>query len=51
VDSGAARMRLVTLGERTGDLVEVLSGIAADEKVVQMPPASLTDGAKVEVLP
>jgi membrane fusion protein, multidrug efflux system len=33
VEGGAARMRLVTLGARSGDDVEVLSGLTAGEKV------------------
>jgi membrane fusion protein (multidrug efflux system) len=49
VEGGSARSRLVTLGERAGDSVEVLSGINAGEIVVTAPPANLIDGAKVEV--
>jgi hypothetical protein len=31
--------------------VEVLAGLAADERVVLAPPAGLRDGQPVEVLP
>jgi len=47
VEEGAAHTRLVTLGAKG----EVLSGLAAGEKVVVPVPASLNDGAKVEVRP
>jgi RND family efflux transporter MFP subunit len=49
VDGKRANARLVTLGERLGDWVELLSGAAAGESVVQTPPSTLTDGATVEV--
>ncbi|MCX6637376.1 MAG: efflux RND transporter periplasmic adaptor subunit [Acidobacteria bacterium] len=48
---GYARGRLVTLGQRTGDRVEVLSGLAAGEAVIYPRPAGLADGARVEVRP
>jgi RND family efflux transporter MFP subunit len=48
---GYARGRLVTLGQRTGDRVEVLSGLAAGEAVIHPRPAGLADGARVEVRP
>jgi len=49
VEDGSAHSRLVTLGGRLGDFVEVLSGVNAGESVVTSPPAALSDGAKVEV--
>jgi RND family efflux transporter MFP subunit len=49
VDGGVARSRLVTLGGRHGDAVEALSGLRAGEKVVAPLPATLFDGASVEV--
>lgn len=48
---GYARARLVTLGARAGDRVEVLSGLAAGERVIFPAPAGLADGARVEVRP
>lgn len=48
---GYARGRLVTLGQRAGDRVEVLSGLAAGEAVIYPRPAGLADGARVEVRP
>jgi RND family efflux transporter MFP subunit len=48
---GFARGRLVTLGGRVGDRVEVLSGLTAGEMVVFPRPAGLADGARVEVRP
>jgi RND family efflux transporter MFP subunit len=50
-EGGHARARFVTLGQRAGDKVEVLSGLEAGEKVVFPVPAGLADGAAVEVRP
>ena len=49
VEDGVARSRLVTTGKRADDSIEVLSGIAEGEKVVSPVPATLADGARVEV--
>jgi RND family efflux transporter MFP subunit len=49
VEAGVARTRLITTGVRAKDAVEVLSGLSAGEKVIAPVPASLEDGAKVEV--
>ena len=49
VEDGVAHTRLVTTGRRTGDAVEVLSGLNAGEKVVLPLPVGLQDGARVEV--
>jgi RND family efflux transporter MFP subunit len=49
VEDGAAHTRLITVGSRIGDTVEVLSGLEAGEKVVAPAPAALADGARVEV--
>jgi multidrug efflux pump subunit AcrA (membrane-fusion protein) len=48
VEQGRARLRLVTVGQRTPDFAEMLSGIDAGEKVVVTPPATLRDGDSVE---
>jgi multidrug efflux pump subunit AcrA (membrane-fusion protein) len=50
-EGGAARLRLVTLGARQGERVEVLSGLAAGERVAAPVPAGLADGARVEAAP
>jgi RND family efflux transporter MFP subunit len=49
VDNGTARTRLVTIGRRSQDLVEVLSGLNPGEPVVSPIPSGLADGARVEV--
>jgi RND family efflux transporter MFP subunit len=48
---GYARGRLVTLGGRVGDRVEVLTGLTAGEMVIFPKPAGLADGVRVEVRP
>jgi len=50
-DEGYARTRLITVGQKSGDKVEVLSGLSAGEKVVCPLPPNLTDGARVEARP
>jgi RND family efflux transporter MFP subunit len=49
IDSGIARTRLITTGQRQPDLVEVLSGLSEGEKLVYPLPSGLADGAAVEV--
>ncbi len=49
VEDGRARSRLVALGERRGDRVEVLTGLAAGETIVSPAPPALADGRRVEV--
>jgi len=52
VEAGRARFRMVQLaGSTTGEQVEVLSGLRAGERVVLTPPATLGEGAAVEVTP
>jgi len=46
-----ARARLVTLGQRSREQVEVLSGLNAGDRVIHPLPAGLADGARVEVRP
>jgi RND family efflux transporter MFP subunit len=48
-DNGVARTRLVTVGQKVKDRVEVLSGLTAGEKVILPVPRGLPDGARVEV--
>lgn len=50
-DAGYAHTRLITVGQKSGDKVEVLSGLSAGEKVVYPLPPALADGARVEARP
>lgn len=50
-DNGTARTRLVTLGQRDKERVEVLSGLNGGETVIFPIPRGLSDGAHVEVRP
>jgi membrane fusion protein, multidrug efflux system len=50
-DGGKAQSRMVTIGRRQGEQVEVLSGLSAGEKVIFPIPANLAEGAPVEVRP
>ena len=52
VDENVASFRLIQLAPAAaGDAVEVLSGLTPGERVVLDPPATLTEGAAVEVQP
>jgi len=51
IEDGCARTRLVTVGQRTRNAIEVLSGLSPGEKLVSPVPAHLMDGARVEVRP
>jgi RND family efflux transporter MFP subunit len=46
--SPTARLRWVRAGERRGDDVEILSGLAEGERYVVDPPAGLVDGTPLE---
>jgi RND family efflux transporter MFP subunit len=50
VKDGAAEERIVTLGERVGDLVELTSGAAAGDVVALEPKGRLGDGTPVKPL-
>ncbi len=50
-ENGIARTRLITTGPKNGEQVEVLSGVAAGDRVIFPLPRNLADGAKVEVRP
>jgi multidrug efflux pump subunit AcrA (membrane-fusion protein) len=41
--------RIVTLGDRFDDEIEITSGLTAGDLVAADPKGRLTDGAKVEV--
>lgn len=47
-EGGYAHTRLVTIGQKSGDQVEVLSGLSAGEKAICPLPPGLADGARVE---
>lgn len=49
VDGEQARLRWIRTGHAADGRVEILSGLRAGERYVLDPPASLTDGAAVEV--
>src|SRR5205823_669249 len=48
-ESGVARARIVTPGERFGDRIELLSGISGPEPLIAPVPSGLNDGARIEV--
>jgi multidrug efflux pump subunit AcrA (membrane-fusion protein) len=48
-ESGFARARLITTGRRTGNRVEVISGLTPGERIVYPLPPGLQDGARIEV--
>ena len=50
-DGGLARTRLITTGQKNKEWIEVLSGLAAGEKIIFPVPRDLADGAAVEVRP
>ncbi len=49
VEDGRARTRLVTVGARSKDAVEILSGLSAGEPLVAVIPSGLQDGSRLEV--
>ena len=52
VESGnVARLRLLKLGNISGNQVEVLSGLRSAESYVLAPVPELKDGVRVEVVP
>ncbi|MCL2724444.1 MAG: efflux RND transporter periplasmic adaptor subunit [Polyangiaceae bacterium] len=51
VDSGHAKIRMITRGEEVGPWTEVLSGLSKDEHVVAPAAPDLRDGVPVEVRP
>jgi RND family efflux transporter MFP subunit len=48
-ENGVAHTRLITEGQKLNDRTEVLSGLAAGERVIFPVPQGLSDGARVEV--
>ena len=47
IEENMARVRVVAIGVRNSDRVQVLDGLADGEAVVLHPPDTLTDGARV----
>jgi RND family efflux transporter MFP subunit len=45
--NGVARTRIVTLGSRSGDAYEVLSGLSPGELIITPVPTSLRDGMEI----
>lgn len=48
--TGTARMRVVEPGRTTGELIEVVSGLAPQEKLIVAGREGLTDGMRVRVM-
>jgi len=48
-ENGVAHTRLITVGQKSNDRVEVLSGLTAGENVISPVPPGLSDGAAVEI--
>lgn len=51
VEGERVSARTVTIGAIEGDQVEVVSGLAANERVILAPPVEMKDGDTVEVSP
>jgi RND family efflux transporter MFP subunit len=47
---GVAHLVPVTMGQDDGRTVQIITGLTADDKVIQDPPDSLIEGEKVHVL-
>jgi len=48
---GQVLLKQVTIGRDYGSDIEIVQGLAADDKVILSPPDSLTDGVNVRVAP
>lgn len=48
LDAGRARLRPVTIGGRNGSHAWIQQGLAAGDKVIVYPPATVQDGARVQ---
>lgn len=49
IRDGIAVETQVTTGERIGDMIEILSGVKAGEKIVRRPADALRNGSKIKV--
>lgn len=50
-ENGVARARMLSLGEVQGDLIEVLSGVSAGDRIVNPRPSNVSDGSRIEARP
>ena len=50
-ENGMAHTRLITVGDKFDSHAEVLSGLAAGEKIIFPVPQNLTDGTPIQVKP
>jgi len=48
LDAGRARLRPVTIGGRNASHAWIQQGLAAGDKVIVYPPATVQDGARVQ---
>lgn len=49
IRDGIALETPVTTGQKTGDMIEVLAGVKAGEKIVRKPTGKLRNGSKIKV--
>jgi hypothetical protein len=47
--NGKAEERIVTLGEKVGDQIELASGVKAGETIAANPRGRLADGVRLQV--
>lgn len=50
LDGNHAKLTSITTGRDYGGQIEVLSGLSADQKIIDSPPDSLVDGEQVNVV-
>jgi membrane fusion protein (multidrug efflux system) len=50
VDGGQARLKSIAIGAVVGDVIEIVSGLKGDEKVVTTGAGQLNDGDKIKVI-
>ena len=48
-DDGRAKLHGLTIGRDFGNLVEVVGGVTAQDRVIVNPPDAITDGAEVRI--
>ena len=51
VSGDRARRRAVRVGVRGPERVEILAGLADEDRIIASPPATLREGAKVGIRP
>ncbi|MGB5324263.1 MAG: hypothetical protein WBN40_02410, partial [Pseudomonadales bacterium] len=49
IEAGRAKMRALKIGQRNGLAVQVLEGLAEEERVIVYPDERISDGVKVRV--